>query len=55
LVIVGDVSLEEAKASAEKYLGKITFWGELDRQHILPFGTEEDVRESVRRIKKALL
>jgi len=40
---------------AEKYKGKITFWGELDRQNILPFGTEEEVRESVRRIKKAIL
>ena len=38
----------------EKYAGKITFWGELDRQHILPFGTEDDVRASVRRLKKAL-
>jgi uroporphyrinogen decarboxylase len=40
---------------AEKYKGKVTFWGELDRQTILPFGSEEDVRESVRRIKKAML
>jgi len=40
---------------AEKYKGKITFWGELDRQNILPFGTEEEVRESVRRIKRAML
>ena len=40
---------------AEKYKGKITFWGELDRQHILPFGSEEEVRESVRRIKRAML
>lgn len=38
-----------------KYKGKITFWGELDRQHILPFGTEEEVRESVRRIGRAML
>jgi hypothetical protein len=38
-----------------KYTGKITFWGELDRQHILPFGSEEDVRASVRRLGKAFL
>lgn len=38
-----------------KYAGKITFWGELDRQHILPFGTEDDVRASVRRIEKSML
>jgi hypothetical protein len=39
----------------EKYAGKITFWGELDRQHILPFGSEEDVRASVRRLGRAML
>lgn len=38
-----------------KYAGKVTFWGELDRQHILPYGTEEDVRESVRRLGRAML
>ena len=38
-----------------KYAGKITFWGELDRQIILPFGSEEDVRASVRRLGKAFL
>ena len=40
---------------AEKYAGKITFWGELDRQHVLPFGTQEDVRMLVKRIEKTLL
>lgn len=39
---------------AAKYKGKITFWGEIDRQHILPFGTPDDVREAVRRVKRAL-
>jgi len=38
----------------EKYKGRITFWGEIDRQHILPFGTEEEVRDAVRRVRKAL-
>ncbi|MHB0859038.1 MAG: uroporphyrinogen decarboxylase family protein [Anaerolineae bacterium] len=37
---------------ALKYKGRITFWGELDRQHILPFGTPEDVREAVARVKR---
>lgn len=36
------------------YKGEITFWGEIDRQHILPFGTVEDVRNAVRRVRKAL-
>lgn len=38
---------------AEEYRGKITFWGEIDRQNILPFGTEGDVRDAVRRIRRA--
>jgi uroporphyrinogen decarboxylase len=36
------------------YGGKITFWGEIDRQRILPFGTEEEVRAAVRRVRAAL-
>lgn len=39
---------------AELYKGKITFWGEIDRQHILPYGTPEDVRQAVRRVRRAL-
>lgn len=37
-----------------EYAGKITFRGEIDRQHLLPFGTEEEVRAGVRRAYKAL-
>jgi len=36
------------------YQGKITFWGEIDRQHALPFGTPEEVKEAVRRVRRAL-
>jgi hypothetical protein len=39
---------------AEHYKGKITFWGEIDRQHVLPFGSQADVRASVRRVRDAL-
>lgn len=39
---------------AEKYNGKITFWGEIDRQHILPFGDEEDARNAVKRVRAAM-
>jgi len=28
-------------------------WGEIDRQHILPFGTPETVKEAVRRVRRA--
>lgn len=37
------------------YAGKIAFWGEIDRQYILPFGTTEDARNAVRRVAKAML
>ena len=37
------------------YAGKITFWGEIDRQNILPFGTTDDVRNAVGRAAKALI
>jgi uroporphyrinogen decarboxylase len=37
-----------------EFAWKITFWGELDRQHIQPFGTPAEVREAVRRIRRAL-
>ena len=38
----------------EKFAGKITFWGEIDRQYLLPFGTPEQVQAAVRRVKNAL-
>jgi uroporphyrinogen decarboxylase len=37
-----------------RHRGKITFWGEIDRQHVLPYGSPEDVRTAVRRVRKAL-
>lgn len=39
---------------AARYKGKITFWGEIDRQYLLPFGSPEDCREAVRRVRRAL-
>jgi uroporphyrinogen decarboxylase len=39
---------------ARLHKGKITFWGEIDRQHILPFGTPDEVRAAVRRVRAAL-
>jgi len=38
----------------ERYRGKISFWGEIDRQRILPYGTQNDVHAAVRRVRKAL-
>jgi len=37
-----------------RFRGRITFWGEVDRQHLLPYGCIEDVRRSVRRAAAAL-
>jgi len=39
---------------AKKYKGKITFWGEIDRQRIMPFGTPDQVRQAVKRVRSAL-
>jgi hypothetical protein len=38
----------------EAFRGKVTFWGEIDRQRLLPFGTPEEVRAGVRRVRRAL-
>lgn len=37
-----------------KFRGEITFWGEIDRQHILPYGSVEDVRRAVEEIRENL-
>ena len=37
-----------------RFKGQLTFWGELDRQHILPSGTLDEVERGVRRVKDAL-
>jgi len=38
---------------ADRFKGRIAFWGELDRQGTLPFGTPDDVRADVQRLKDA--
>lgn len=37
-----------------EFRGKITFWGEIDRQYAMPFGKPEDVKKAVRRVRAAL-
>lgn len=37
-----------------RHAGKITFWGEIDRQYLLSFGTTQDIDKAVRRVKDAL-
>jgi len=39
---------------SELYRGKVTFWGEIDRQYVLAFGTAQDARRAVRRVRRAL-
>lgn len=39
---------------ARKYKGKVTFWGEIDRQYALPFGDSNAVCEAVMRVRRAL-
>ena len=34
----------------KRFAGKITFWGEIDRQYLLPFGTESEIRQAIRRV-----
>jgi len=33
-----------------RYAGKITFWGEIDRQHVLVWGDRQDARSAVKRV-----
>lgn len=37
-----------------RFKGRITFWGEICRQRILPFGSVNDVKQAVRRVRRAL-
>lgn len=34
----------------KQYRGKITFWGEIDRQHLLPHGSIEDINNAVQSV-----
>lgn len=36
------------------FAGKLTFWGEIDRQKVLAFGTPADVRQAVGKMKELL-
>ena len=37
-----------------RFKGRIAFWGEIDRQQVLPFGTPDDVRAAVRKVRSTL-
>jgi hypothetical protein len=36
------------------YRGTITFWGEVDRQHLLPYGSVEDIHRAIKDVHDAL-
>jgi len=38
----------------KRFGGKITFWGEIDRQYLLPYGSSEEIIASVRKVKDSL-
>jgi len=40
---------------ARDFAGRVCFWGEIDRQRLLTFGTPEEVRAAVRRVAGAFL
>jgi uroporphyrinogen decarboxylase len=37
-----------------KYSGKISFWGEIDRQNILPNGNKDAIKQAVNRVYRNL-
>ena len=36
------------------FCGNITFWGEIDRQNLLPYGSRQDIEDAVLRLKENL-
>ncbi len=42
------------KRLGERCKGKITFWGEIDRQYLLSYGTAEEVINAVKSVHEAL-
>ncbi len=45
----------DIEAIGKRCKGRITFWGEMDRQHLLPKGTTDECRRAVRRVAAALM
>jgi len=38
----------------KNYSGKITFWGEIDRQYTLPTGDSRLIQQAVQRVRQAM-
>jgi len=39
---------------AADFRNRVTFWGDIDREHLLPLGHPNEIREAVRRVRNAL-
>lgn len=37
-----------------RFAGRITFWGEFDRQYLMPYGSAEEVRAGMERLRRTL-
>lgn len=37
-----------------RFAGRITFWGEIDRQHLLPFGTPDEIAAAMARLERTI-
>jgi uroporphyrinogen-III decarboxylase len=44
----------DIKKLSRRFKGKITFWGEIDRQQIIPYGSRQDVVNAVKMVKELL-
>jgi hypothetical protein len=44
----------DVRELGRRFGGRITFWGEVDRQRLLPYGAPEDVAAAVRLVKESL-
>jgi len=44
----------DIEAIGREFAGKLVFWGEVDRQHLLPYGVPADVEAAVRQVRRAL-
>ncbi len=44
---------QDIEELGRRFSGRITFWGEIDRQRILPFGTPPEVYAAVNRVREA--
>ena len=52
--IHGQLALMGVERLAKRYRGRVTFWGEMDRQRLQNPGTPEEFREAVLAVRKAL-